>query len=124
MRGSYDNIGRIIVVQFGDAAVFPQLFRDADDVVGKVDEFWIEPFHDPRLLPLRITNRERQAARNPGLVELPEARKNVYAQLLVCVEQIGLPPLKWSSAMFRKTEETHGKQATEARRDCHEVTAG
>ena len=34
------------------------------------------------------------------------------------------PPLKWSSAMFRKTEETHGKQATKARRDCHEVTAG
>ena len=24
------------------------------------------------------------------------------------------PPLKWSSAMFRRTEETHGKQATEA----------
>ena len=36
----------------------------------------------------------------------------------------GLPPLKWSSAMFRKTEEYHGKQATKARRDCHEVTAG
>ncbi len=36
----------------------------------------------------------------------------------------GLPPLKWSSAMFRKTEETHGQQATKARRDCHEVTAG
>ena len=34
------------------------------------------------------------------------------------------PPLKWSSAMFRKTEETHGKQATQARRDCHKVTAG
>lgn len=33
-------------------------------------------------------------------------------------------PLKWSSAMFRKTEETHGQQTTEARRDCHEVTAG
>ena len=37
---------------------------------------------------------------------------------------IGLPPLKWSSGMFRKTEETHGEQATEAGRDCHEVTAG
>jgi hypothetical protein len=37
---------------------------------------------------------------------------------------IGLPPEKWSSAMFRKTEETHGQQATKARRDCHEVTAG
>ena len=34
------------------------------------------------------------------------------------------PRLEWSSAMFRKTEETHGKQATQARRDCHEVTAG
>ncbi len=36
----------------------------------------------------------------------------------------GLPPLKWSSAMFRKTEEIHGQQATKARRDCHEVTTG
>ena len=34
------------------------------------------------------------------------------------------PPLKWSSAMFRKTEETHGQQATKAGRDCHEVMAG
>ncbi len=40
------------------------------------------------------------------------------------LERLGLPPLKWSSAMFRKTEETHGQQATKARRDCHEVTAG
>ena len=29
-------------------------------------------------------------------------------------ERIGIPPLKWSSAMFRKTEEDHGKQAIEA----------
>ena len=36
----------------------------------------------------------------------------------------GLPPLKWSFAMFRKTEGTHGQQATQARRDCHEVTTG
>ena len=36
----------------------------------------------------------------------------------------GLPPLKWSSAMFSKTEETHGQQATKARRDSHEVAAG
>ena len=34
------------------------------------------------------------------------------------------PPLNWSSAMFRKTEERDGQQATEARRDCQEVTAG
>jgi hypothetical protein len=34
------------------------------------------------------------------------------------------PPLNWSSAMFRKTEDTHGKQATKTGRDCHEVTAG
>ena len=40
------------------------------------------------------------------------------------VHPIGLPPLKWSSAMFRKTEEIHGQQATKARRGCHEVTAG
>ena len=38
--------------------------------------------------------------------------------------ELGSPPLKWSSAMVKKTEETHGKQATEARRDCHEITAG
>ena len=36
----------------------------------------------------------------------------------------GLPPLKWSFAMFRKTAETHGQQATQAGRDCHEVAAG
>jgi hypothetical protein len=34
------------------------------------------------------------------------------------------PPLKWSSAMFRKTEETYGQQATEARGNCYEATAG
>ena len=28
--------------------------------------------------------------------------------------EVGLPPVKWSSAMFRQTEETHGKQATKA----------
>ena len=37
---------------------------------------------------------------------------------------VGLPPQKWPSAMFRKVEENDGQQATEARRDCHEVTAG
>ena len=31
----------------------------------------------------------------------------------------GLPPLKWSFAMFRKTEEDHGQQAPKAGRDCH-----
>ena len=40
------------------------------------------------------------------------------------INDTGLPPLKWSSAMFRKTEEDHGEQAPEARRDCHEVAAG
>lgn len=34
------------------------------------------------------------------------------------------PPMNWSSAMFMKTEATDGKKATEARRDCHEVSAG
>ncbi|UWQ33875.1 phage integrase N-terminal SAM-like domain-containing protein [Leisingera sp. M527] len=33
------------------------------------------------------------------------------------------PPLKWSSAMFRKTAEYHGQQTAKARGDCHEVTA-
>jgi len=44
------------------------------------------------------------------------------------IDVVGLPPLKWSSAMFRKTEEDHGEQdvakRNEARRDCHEATAG
>ena len=34
------------------------------------------------------------------------------------------PPLKWSAVMVMKTEEPHGEQATEAGRDCLEVTAG
>lgn len=32
-------------------------------------------------------------------------------------------PLKWSAPMFRKWRTIDGKQATQARRDCHEVTA-
>ncbi|MDD9728262.1 hypothetical protein PVV74_22705, partial [Roseovarius sp. SK2] len=38
------------------------------------------------------------------------------------LEEADPPPMKWSSAMFRKTEEPHGNQATEARRNYHEVT--
>lgn len=34
------------------------------------------------------------------------------------------PPLNWSTAMFRKWRTENGKQATKARRDCLEVTAG
>lgn len=34
------------------------------------------------------------------------------------------PPQKWSSTMVKETEETHGKQATKARRDYHEITIG
>ena len=34
------------------------------------------------------------------------------------------PPLNWSTVMFRKRRTTNGKQATEARRDCLEVTIG
>ncbi|MES0861962.1 nuclear transport factor 2 family protein, partial [Ruegeria sp. SCPT10] len=34
------------------------------------------------------------------------------------------PQLSCSTAMFRKRRTTNGKQATEARRDCLEVTAG
>ncbi len=31
------------------------------------------------------------------------------------------PPMKWSSAMFRKTVDRDGEQATKAGRDCHEA---
>lgn len=34
------------------------------------------------------------------------------------------PPLKWSAVMIRKTEESHGEQATEAEKECLEVAAG
>ena len=34
------------------------------------------------------------------------------------------PHLNWSTAMFRKRRIKNGKQATEARRDCLEVTTG
>ena len=56
-----------------------------------------------------------------GLTKSTDLKNGVVADQLA---RLGLPPLKWSSAMFRKTEEDHGQQATKARRDCHEVTAG
>lgn len=34
------------------------------------------------------------------------------------------PQLNWSTAMFRKRRTENGKQATQARRDCLEVTTG
>ncbi len=56
----------------------------------------------------------------PGVFEaLPKERQDEVMSGL----DLGLPPLNWSSAMFRKTEEDHGKQTTKARRDCHEVTS-
>ena len=91
--GSHDYVRRMLVVQLGDAAVFPQLFRDADDVVGKVDEHGIEIFHGHGPAALSITNRKRQAARNACLVELSEPRKNVDAQLLVGVQQVDHNPV-------------------------------
>ncbi len=36
----------------------------------------------------------------------------------------GPPPLKLSSALFRKTQKTHGTEASKSRGDCHDVTAG
>ena len=36
---------------------------------------------------------------------------------------IGLPPMKWSAVMFRKTEDQNGYEATQAGRNCHEATA-
>ncbi|WP_299212378.1 hypothetical protein, partial [uncultured Tateyamaria sp.] len=36
----------------------------------------------------------------------------VFDNLDLLPSKTGLPPLKWSSAMFRKTEDIHGKQAT------------
>ena len=35
----------------------------------------------------------------------------------------GLPPMKWSAVMFRKTEDQNGYEATQAGRNCHEATA-
>ncbi|SDI40683.1 hypothetical protein [Lutimaribacter saemankumensis] len=34
------------------------------------------------------------------------------------------PQLNWSTTMFRKRRTENGKQATQARRDCLEVTTG
>ncbi|WP_371256886.1 DUF6538 domain-containing protein [Roseibium sp. TrichSKD4] len=34
------------------------------------------------------------------------------------------PPLKWSIVMFRKTEDQHGYETSQARRNCLEVAAG
>ena len=60
-----------------------------------------------------------------NLVEQLHDGFNAPGHSLVFVpDEPGLPPVKWSSAMLRKTEEDHGKQAPKAGRDCHEVTAG
>ena len=47
-----------------------------------------------------------------------------FRLLLKKVRCAGFLSQKWSSLVFRKTEEIHGQQATKARRDCHEVKAG
>ena len=39
------------------------------------------------------------------------------------VNKSGLPPMKWSAVMFRKTEDRNGYEATQAGRNCHEATA-
>lgn len=60
------------------------------------------------------------------ITRLRECIVDVVAQVLKRTAHIcgfDPPPLKWSSAMVKKTEETHGKQATEARRDYHETAA-
>lgn len=41
----------------------------------------------------------------------------------VLYDQSELPHLNWSAAMFRKRRTKNSKQATEAGRDCPEVTA-
>ena len=102
--GSHDYIRRMLVVQLGDAAVFPQLFRDADDVVGKVDELWVETFHGHGQVALNIANRERQAARNARLVELPEPRKNVDTQLPIGVQQVDHNPIFADLAVLNPPE--------------------
>ncbi|EFO33782.1 toxin-antitoxin system, toxin component, Bro family [Roseibium sp. TrichSKD4] len=39
-------------------------------------------------------------------------------------ERLDPPPLKWSIVMFRKTEDQHGYETSQARRNCLEVAAG
>ena len=70
-------------------------------------------------------------AESSGILPLPDYSGELFERSHLLgdfggarTEWAGLPPLKWSSAMFRKTEEDHGKQATQTRRDCHEVTTG
>ncbi len=59
-----------------------------------------------------------------GDLSLLRCRKPISGLSLPTQYSVDPPPLEWSSAMFMKTEDTDGKQATEARGDCHEVTAG
>ena len=49
---------------------------------------------------------------------------DTVAPIVDLVSQDEPPPLKWSAPMFRKRRTRNGKQAPQARRDCHEVTAG
>jgi hypothetical protein len=58
-------------------------------------------------------------------VEDRAALEDLYVRGGTVALILGEPPhLNWSTAMFRKRKTTNDKQATEARGDCLEVTAG
>ncbi|MEM7270955.1 MAG: hypothetical protein AAF401_17080 [Pseudomonadota bacterium] len=68
-----------------------------------------------------IVDTANDVVADDGVTSLSEAITLANAD---SAQDTGLPPLKWSSTMFRESEEDQGQQAPEAGRDCHEVTAG
>ncbi|WP_209508269.1 hypothetical protein [Ruegeria sp. HKCCSP335] len=104
----------------------------------------------PRLSPKEIEWLEGELANTPGprftkAINSPEYGFYMVEQKIdLCLENVRNvieainmperneiemyfcepPQLNWSTVMFRKRRTTNGKQETEARRDCLEVTAG
>ena len=94
--------------------------REAQDWATRQERLILDGEGANRFAPqilLEVLNRYAK-------VESPKKKGERWEVLRLKLVPGGLPPLKWSSAMFRKMQETHGQQAIKARRDCHEVAAG
>ncbi len=99
-----DDIRRVVVVKFGNAAVFPQRFRDPDDVVRKVNKLTIEAFDSYMFSASLFSDRERQPTVHARLVEFPQTRKYIDPQLFIGVEQIDHHPVFADLSLFHPPE--------------------
>ena len=57
-RHPHHNVWSIVVMQRRDAAIFPNLLGDADDVIGEIGEFRVKPLHDDHPLGMRAELRK------------------------------------------------------------------